>query len=727
MGSHHNHANAITQQQLADFLTYVPGAMYQYRLTPEGKGVFDYASDGIEELFGCPVEDMLADAEKLFTYIHPDDLEALFDETHRQAKEGGLWQMRFRVMHPVDGERWIQGYSRPEALDDGTVRFHGHFKDVTEEEQYKKQNEQYQKKLNDNSRLLMSIFDHMPAGIWLLDKEGNMRISNRWFQEHYQVTGEERSACQQGDLEALESEVPIMKEETVHFSDGKPHTIKSVKLRLTNEDGEVDGVLGIGMDISDYKQVEDELFIEKETLKTTLMSMGDGVIATDEDGLVVLMNPIAERLTGYTFKEAKGQPFDKVFYIIDEHSREKHDSLVYEILKTGRTLELEKDTLLMNKYGKEIPVEDSAAPIRNSEGQVKGAVVVFRDHTAEKERIRQIEYLSFHDQLTDLYNRRFLEEELKRLNTDRNFPLSVLVMDVNGLKLMNDAFGHSKGDELLKKVAQIIRQQTRADDIIARVGGDEFTILLPKTSMKEVEIVVDRISTGLSRFKVGGMPVTASFGWEAKHRREEPTEHILKKAEEKMYRQKMENKQKLAQEAVETIMRTFFDGFPNEEEHAERVGVLAEMIGSRMGVDRLRLQELKLAGIVHDIGKVALPFEMMLKADALSDEERAEIERHPEVGYNILNAVNHYGNLSETVLAHHEWWDGSGYPKGLKGEDIPLQARIIAVAEAYETMTTPQAYREAMLEEEALRILKEQAGKQFDPKVVEEFIEIRES
>lgn len=727
MGSHNSNANPVTREQLADFLTYVPGAMYQYRLTPEGNGVFDYASDGIEELFGCPVEDVMADEQNLFRYIHPADLEDILDETKRLARDGGLWDMRFRVRHPAQGERVVQGYSRPEMLEDGTVRFHGHFKDVTEEERFKQQNEDNQKKLNETNRMLQMIFDHMPAGIWLLDREGKMRLSNRWFQEHYAVTEEERSLCEQGDLEALGADTPVIREETIQFSDGKRHTVKSIKLRLTDEDGEADGVLGIGMDISDYKQVEDELFIEKETLKTTLMSMGDGVIATDEDGRVVLMNPIAERLTGFTLEEAKGELFDKVFYIIDEHSREKHDSLVYEILKTGRTLELEKDTLLMNKYGKEIPVEDSAAPIRNSEGQVKGAVVVFRDHTAEKERIRQIEYLSFHDQLTDLYNRRFLEEELKRLNTERNFPLSVLVMDVNGLKLMNDAFGHSKGDELLKKVAQIVRQQTRADDIIARVGGDEFTILLPKTSMKEVEIVVDRIAKGLSRFKVGGMPVTASFGWEAKHRREEPTNHILKKAEEKMYRQKVENKQKLAQEAVETIMRTFFDGFPNEEEHAERVGMIAEMIGARMGVDRLRLQELKLAGIVHDIGKVALPLEMMLKSDALSEEERAEIERHPEVGYNILNAVNQYGNLSETVLAHHEWWDGSGYPKGLKGEDIPLQARIIAVAEAYETMTTPQAYREAMSEEDALRILREQAGSQFDPKVVEEFIKIRES
>ncbi|AOM83832.1 HD domain-containing phosphohydrolase [Salisediminibacterium beveridgei] len=716
----------ISVTQLSDFMNYVPGAMYQYRVTPSGNGVFDFASEGISDIFGCKAEEAMMDQQVVLDAIHPDDLDDVFSVTFQVAKEGGLWDARFRVNHPEYGLIWVQGYSRAESLEDGSVRFHGHFRDVSEEESIKQTAIHYQEQTARNNRLLESIFDHMPAGLWLVKPDGSIPMSNRWFQENYQVDRMQQSVCQEGDRDAFESEETIVREEEITFSDGEVHTVRSVKVPLKDDADRITGLLGIGMDITDYKQIEEALHLEKEMFRTTLMSLGDGVIATDNKGRVTLMNRMAEKLTGFRMDEATGEFFDKVFYIINEHTREKCDSLVYKILKTGENSEMEKDKLLKNKYGKEIPVEDSAAPIRSIDGGVKGAVIVFRDHTVEKERIRQIEYLSFHDQLTDLYNRRFLEEELNRLNTERNFPLSVLILDVNGLKLLNDAFGHAKGDELLRKVAKTIRQQCRADDIIARVGGDEFTIVLPKTDPQEVEIIVERISEGLKQFNVGGLPITASFGFETKFREEEPTEHILRKAEEKMYRQKIADKQKIAYQAVETIMQTFFDSFPNEEEHAERVGLYAEMIGTEMGVDRLRIQELKTAGLVHDIGKVALPLEMMVKADRLSEDEREEIERHPEVGYNILNAVNQYGNLSEIVLAHHEKWDGSGYPKGLKKQEIPLEARIIAVAEAYETMTTKQAYREAMPEEDALAVLQKESGRQFDPEVVAHFLSIRE-
>lgn len=477
-------------------------------------------------------------------------------------------------------------------------------------------------------------------------------------------------------------------------------------------------------DISQRKRMEKSLFIEKERLRTTLLSIGDGVISTDARGCITLINKVAENLTEWCQQEAYGLPLDQVLRLVDEYTGESCENPASRVLETGAIIELNNHTILLSKSGRAIPVEDSAAPIRDPDGHITGVVIVFRDFTDKKEKQEQIEYLSFHDHLTGLYNRRYFDEELKRLNTPRNLPLSLLIFDVNGLKLTNDAFGHMAGDRLLKKVAQTMQEISRSDDIIARIGGDEFVILLPQTEIQEAKELAKRINTALNHEHLEAGQVSISSGWGVKSTADEEIAEVFKAAENKMYQYKISERNSTRNEAIQFIMKTLYEKLPREQEHSERVSKISGLIGAAMGMTKEEINELKTAGALHDIGKIAIGNEILDKADELSDFEWLEIRRHPEISYSILSSLNDYAPLANIILVHHERYDGKGYPKGLVGEEIPLAARIIAVADAYDAMTYGRPYKEPLTAEAAIEEITAGKHTQFDPEIADIFLRV---
>ena len=331
--------------------------------------------------------------------------------------------------------------------------------------------------------------------------------------------------------------------------------------------------------------------------------------------------------------------------------------------------------------------------------------------------------MNYHDQLTGLYNRRFFEEELKRLDTERNLPISVIMADVNGLKLYNDAFGHAAGDKLLVKAAELIKGECREDEIIARLGGDEFVILLPKTNSQEAEKIIERMKTSISKIRFKSLKLSISFGWGTKAYIEQNMREVIQNAEDYMYRSKLSERSRIREKTAKTIIGSFHKRNKTEEQHSKRVSYFCRAIGMEMGLKESELAELETAGFLHDIGKIAVDEKILNKQGSLEAGEWNEIKRHPEVGYRILRSLNDNVELAEFVLAHHERWDGEGYPKGLKGEKIPLQSRIIMVANAYDVMTIGRAYKKPISKESAVLEIRENSGTKFDPKIAEIFIE----
>ena len=337
-------------------------------------------------------------------------------------------------------------------------------------------------------------------------------------------------------------------------------------------------------------------------------------------------------------------------------------------------------------------------------------------------RNMEIHYLSYHDALTGTYNRRFYEEEIIRMDIKGNLPISIIMGDINGLKIVNDTFGHDRGDKLLKKASEVIQSACRTEDIVARWGGDEFCILLTKTTKEDAEILVKRIKEVYAVERVN-IDVSISFGWDTKERIDVDIKKVLKNAEDSMYRNKTLENVSVRSNMINTIINTLHEKNPREEKHSKRVSEICQEIGKTIGLSEVEVSKLKVGGLLHDIGKIAIEEGILNKPGKLTDQEWDEIKRHPAIGYRIISSLHELQELSEGILLHHEKWDGTGYPKGLKGEAIPRIARIIAIADSYDAMTSERSYRKSMSEEIALGEIRKNAGIQFDPELAIIFVE----
>ena len=492
---------------------------------------------------------------------------------------------------------------------------------------------------------------------------------------------------------------------------------------VLDKEGKYYGRIWTFHDITERKSLETALSNEKKLLEITLLSVGEGVISTDNKGNIMFLNRATEILTGWTQEEARGKSIEEVFNIVNEYTGEKDENIVKKILESDKVLEFNNHSILISKDGIEINIEDSAAPIVQENGEIVGVVLVFKDITDKKERQKEILFLSYHDQLTGLYNRRFYEEEIERLDIEKNIPMTIVMGDVNGLKLINDSFGHVMGDELLKKVSEVIRAGCRAGDIIARLGGDEFVVILPKTDAFEAEQIIKRITDLSLSEKVGLIDISISFGYETKINEEEKIEEILKKVEDNMYNKKLFESPSMRGKTIKDIINTLHEKNKREEQHSHRVSELCKSMGEALGLAEKDIQELKTVGLLHDIGKIAIDENILNKPGKLTEDEWEKIKRHPEIGFRILNTVNDMSDMASYVLNHHERWDGKGYPKGLKGDEIPFISRIITIVDAYDAMTSDRSYRSALSDEIAIGELQKNSGSQFDAELVNVFIE----
>jgi len=462
---------------------------------------------------------------------------------------------------------------------------------------------------------------------------------------------------------------------------------------------------------------------DKENLRITLMSIGDGVITTDLNGIITNINPVASSLTGYLPIEAIGKNANDVFNILNKLTRIVVPSPIDRVIKEGRIIGLANHTVLISKNGTEYDISDSGAPIIDENGIIFGVVLVFRDVTQEYANRKEIEYLSWHDALTGLNNRNHLEKLILSLQESKTKNVGIIMGDVNGLKITNDAFGHAFGDRLLKEISIILKVSTPKDSTIVRWGGDEFVLVIENTNQNELDIICGKITKACVNYD-SKSPVkpSISLGHAVLNNNDQNLYRTLIRAEDMMYENKLLDKNSLRSVIVRSLETSLYEKSYETEEHALRVAGYSEIIAKKMQLHQNEINSIILLAKLHDIGKISIDDSILLKRGKLNSEEWKTMIKHPETGYRIASSLNDLTHIAEGILCHHEFYDGNGYPRGLKGEEIPIQARIVSIADAFDVMITERNYKQTMSKEDAIEELIRCKGTQFDPELVDVFV-----
>lgn len=471
-------------------------------------------------------------------------------------------------------------------------------------------------------------------------------------------------------------------------------------------------------DITHRRMIDKQLAEERDFSKTILETVGSLIVVLSRTGQIVRLNRACAELTGLSLDDADQAPFWSL--MVDENEQALFMNSMVQVLQSRSSVEFEC---------RMTPAEGGVCTIQWVLSRLKGdsscreyVVCTGLDITNRKIIEEEIRYMSFHDSLTGLYNRAFFEEELARLNSGRHLPLSIIIGDVNGLKLINDAFGHATGDRLIQAAASAIRGTCRADDITARIGGDEFGILLPETEEKAALEIASRIRAACKAMAHDPIGVSMAVGVATKSSDEEDVRLIFKLADDRMYKSKLVESKSLKSAIITSLKKTLHERTNDMGEHSERLKELALRLGQRLGFTPSQQDDLELLALLHDIGKIAVPDGILNKPAPLTDEEWEIMRQHPEVGYRIASTTPELSNIAELILSHHEWMDGTGYPQGLHGESIPVISRALSVVDAYDAMISTRKYRRPRSPQEALMELEHFAGRQFDRDIVREFI-----
>jgi diguanylate cyclase (GGDEF)-like protein/PAS domain S-box-containing protein len=462
--------------------------------------------------------------------------------------------------------------------------------------------------------------------------------------------------------------------------------------------------------IDNLKQSEKKLKKSEEKYRSLFENSIDGIyLSTLEGGYIDVNNALVD-LLGYDSKEE----------LMDVDIPNKLYASIQDRPEPG-----ERDRTfgasLRKKDGAIIDVEISSNVIEeNSKPKYYQGIV--RDITDRKKTEKKLRHLSFHDSLTGLYNRAYFQEELERLDNKRQLPLSYIIGDINGLKLVNDALGHHAGDELLITVANLLKEFFRAEDVVARWGGDEFSVILPKTPISTVEQIIERVKKACSKkYSIKNLPISVSFGIFTRLDETLSVETALKLAETNMYKNKLLEKRSSSSSVISAIETMMYEKSYETEEHSRRLVTLSKRLGKSIELPESLLNDLAVLAALHDIGKIAIPEEILLKKDKLTEKEWDIVKRHSEIGYNIARTSPQLVPIAEDILCHHEWWNGNGYPQGLKGEEIPILSRIVSITDSYDVMTNGRPYAAALSKDAAIEELNNGAGTQFDPGFVKIF------
>ncbi|MBS4022811.1 MAG: diguanylate cyclase [Dethiobacter sp.] len=462
------------------------------------------------------------------------------------------------------------------------------------------------------------------------------------------------------------------------------------------------------------------LIVQREArIRLITDNMSDMICQIDMEGVLEYVSPSHKIQLDYEPMDMVGK---KIVDFVHSDDRDRIKAILQEAITTLSPQRCEYKC--RHAGGHYISVETISKLIFNEQGDPVGMILSSRDITERKQMEEQLKYMSLHDSLTGLFNRTYFEQEMQRLSKSRYEHVGLIICDVDNLKFYNDSLGHSTGDKVLKTAADIIKRSFREGDVVARIGGDEFAVLLPGSCHKMVESACQRIRETMAEYNSTKtqLPLSMSMGFAVCNPLH--TDRLFKEADNYMYSEKLHNSQDIRSATVQIMMKSLITRGLIDEGHADRLQSLAASLAEAVGLPENRVANLRLLAQFHDIGKVGTPDRILLKKGRLTEEEAAEMRQHCEIGYRIALSTPDLVPIADWILKQHEWWNGQGYPKGLAGTDIPLECRILSIADAYEAMASIRTYSEAMSQETALEEIKSYSGSQFDPELVEKFLQL---
>lgn len=454
----------------------------------------------------------------------------------------------------------------------------------------------------------------------------------------------------------------------------------------------------------------------------------DIVILADSKGIVTGTNRRGAEMLDYQDADLVGKHLDM---IIDLNL-----GALLQMVQSGNNYASGEALHCKTSTGFTIPVGIYASPVKDQTGDIVGIVIVVQDKTLVNElqneisernlKERQLKYMSLHDPLTRLYNRSCFEQDLKELNSEGRSSLGIIVCDIDGLKLVNDTLGHDDGDKLLTAAADILISSLETGDKLFRIGGDEFAILSLDSSTDRLRSTCGRIRQVVQDYNAKDPPflLNISTGFAMGNSSSENVTDLYKKADDNMYREKLNHYLSVQNTIIPALTKTLAARDYITEGHADRLRDLALRMGTYLGLQEDRIAVIQLLAQFHDIGKVGIPDQILFKPSDLTAKERTAMQRHSEIGYRIARSLPDLNALADLILKHHECWDGKGYPLGIKGEEVPVECRILSILDAYDAMTNDRPYRKAMTPEAARLELISHAGTQFDPTLVSLFLKM---
>jgi len=486
-------------------------------------------------------------------FVHPDDLEPtqrILDDVFNKKNE--YYVSTFRMKHKDGHYVWIsdRGKVITWTVDGKPLIMVGTHIDVTDHKRMESElieREKHYKNLVENSYDI----------IYSLDLDGKMTyISPSWTRLLGHTVDETmhvsfRPFVHPDDLKRLEAFFERIYATKTHDAfEGYRLMTKSGEYRwfntnasaLTNDQGEVIGFTGSARDITGRKKLQDQLALERDFFKKTLLSVADAVISTDTDGKIVVINPQALKILGYKENDVLGKYLGEVTKIFIEDRMDGTTQSI-ENLILSPTERLIPQATLLNRLGKQILIELSIAPITDIKQTNEGSVLVFRDISEKIRKQKEIEFLSYHDFLTGLYNRRYMDQVIQDLDKDRYLPLGIMILDVNDLKEMNDFHGHQSGDELLKKISRILEQAIHPKDVLGRIGGDEFLIIVPNTTLEDMYRLKHSLIETFDHEVIKGRKISVALGYSVKTEHDQNIYDIMRDADNFMYAHKEARRQ----------------------------------------------------------------------------------------------------------------------------------------------------------------------------------------